>query len=719
MLDTAGVGTGGSDTPLHEGLAEAVQASLLPGLALLAPMFAILGVFHFFLLDPPASFAMGILALSTALAYGVALVRLTRRPLAASRAHRAAAAIAAGVLVNSCAHLVLVGDPPDTINLLLLMVGAGFVLLSRRWLAAVLVLSWGGWFLAVAMHPGQPWMRFAFALASATVLAVLVHAVRVRTLGRLEALRLGLERRVRDRTRELESSNILLRAVTDHLPDAVCIRDVDGVHRFANASARQRRGVPLVGERNAAILPADVAAREDAEDAEVLRSGTPVIERPETVISPNGTDRHIVVSKYAVRTDAGDVVGLLDVRRDVTEARRQQKGRLEMEQRLQHAQKLQSLGVLTGGIAHDFNNLLTGVLGSVSLLRLGGADPSRAEHHLATIESSAQQASDLCRQLLAYAGRAPLLIERLEMNALVRAALPLIRLSASRDIELQLALTPDPLLIDGDPSQITQVVMNLVLNAAEALTGRHDGVITVASGRIRIDGHAGAAPGTGIELAPGTYAFLEVVDNGGGMSAETRARIFEPFFTTKFTGRGLGLAVVVGIARSHGGTVEVASEPDGGASFTVLFPLAADDTMPAPVAPPPPPRTVVLEGDALLIDDEPIVREVVGEMLERIGLRPVVADDGISGLELFSASPDQYRVVIVDLTMPGAGGREVLRDVRAVRPDCPVLLISGFSDAEIVLDDAARASTAFLQKPFSIEALQATLDQLITGQRQP
>ena len=695
----------------RQSLDRAAHASLTPALCFLAPMFAFLGVAHLVVLHRPVAWAMASLALATALACAGALIRIRRHPVPLARARTAAGVIASVVLANALTHLLLVGKADDTPNVLLFIVGAGFLLLSRAWLAVLVVAAWVGWVGAAIVHPQQPWGRFTFALGSATVLAGLVHTVRVRTVVHLERLRLDLERRVQERTRELESSNLLLRAVTEHLPDAISVRDRSGVHRFANSAARRLQGAGVVGETPDRLWPAELAAQERSEDADVLATGEPLRERA-LVVGVNGADgeRHLVISKYPVRNAAGEVIGVLDVRRDVTEARRQQQSRLEIEQRLQDAQKLQSLGVLTGGIAHDFNNLLTGVLGAAGLARLDIDDPGRLDAHLSQIESSARQGSDLCRQLLAYAGRSRLLIERVELNTLVRQVLPLLRLSASRQIEIRLALAPMPLPFDGDASQIRQVVINLVINAAEAVGDRLDGLIAIRTGVDAGDDQDGPAA----DVSPLRYGYVEVTDNGCGMEPGVRASIFDPFFTTKFTGRGLGLAVVLGIARSHGGSVQVSSDPGRGASFRVLLPLAADGLLPvASVAPPPVSGDVALSGDVLLIDDEPVVREVVGEMLERLGLRPVVADDGLLGLERFAAEPDRYRVVVADLTMPAAGGREVLHGVRASRPELPVLLISGFSDAEIVLDDDARLRTAFLQKPFSIEALHAALAELL------
>jgi two-component system cell cycle sensor histidine kinase/response regulator CckA len=699
------------------GLDRAMQATLLPSLRALSVFFAFLSVAHLVVLPRPAAWAMGALAFVTAVTFSAAFARLQRKPLQPAMAHLAAAATASAVLANCLAHLALIGDATDTTNLLIFIAGAGFLLLSRAWLLAMIAVSWVGWIAVARLHDGEPWSRFVFGLIAASTLGILVHVVRVRTIVRLESLTADLETRVRERTRELEASNQLLRTVIDRLPDAICIKDDRGALRFANEAAVGLRsgagGRSIVGLRNADVWPATEVAREDAEDADVLATGTPVIERLVTLPGAHGTPRRFVVSKYVLHDGGGGATGLLDVRRDVTEALRQQEARLDMEQRMQHVQKLQSLGVLTGGIAHDFNNLLTGVMGAASLARLHAADAAKVAVHLQQIESSAQQAADLCKQLLAYAGRGRLLIERADLNTLVRESLPLLRLSASRHITMHLALRPGALLFDGDPSQIRQVVINLVINAAEALGDRPDGRVTLTSGLLEANDTFRSDPMVGVDLAPGLYGYIEVTDNGCGMARDVVARIFEPFYTTKFTGRGLGLAVVLGIARSHRGTVTVESTLDAGSTFRVLIPLALDDVAPRPSPSRGDDQAISFEGDVLLIDDEPVVREVVGEMLQRLGLRPAMAENGVEGLEAFARAPRRYRLVVVDLTMPTAGGAEVLRGVRAVRPDTPVLLISGYSEADIVLPADGDAPVAFLQKPFSVGSLRRSVAALL------
>ena len=254
--------------------------------------------------------------------------------------------------------------------------------------------------------------------------------------------------------------------------------------------------------------------------------------------------------------------------------------------------------------------------------------------------------------------------------------------------------------------------MNLVINAAEALTDRADGVIDIVTGVIHVGPDAIRDPSLCSELSAGPYVFVEVTDNGCGMTRETQQRIFEPFFTTKFTGRGLGLAVVLGIARGHRGTVKVYSEPGCGSTFRVLLPYATEATA-TPAAVEAAPAAVLLSGTALLIDDEATVREVVAAMLLRLDMTPVVAEDGRRGLELYRADPDRYRVVIVDLTMPVATGRDVLRDLRAHPRPVPVLLMSGFSEGDIALADVGPARAAFLQKPFSVEGLRRSLASLL------
>jgi signal transduction histidine kinase/CheY-like chemotaxis protein len=382
------------------------------------------------------------------------------------------------------------------------------------------------------------------------------------------------------------------------------------------------------------------------------------------------------------------------------------------EEAVQHAQKLESLGVLAGGIAHDFNNLLLAMLGNAGLAREELPASSRAAEYLADVEHAAERAADLTRQLLAYAGKGRLEVAELDVSRLAREVVDLVAVSISKQIELHCRLAERLPAVTGDGSQVRQVLMNLVLNAADAI-GDQDGSIAVETGLVELgdadrDGWIGQEPWRG-----GRYVAIRVADTGGGMSEAVRARIFEPFFTTKATGRGLGLAATLGIVRSHGGWLRVESRPGLGSTFSVLLP-AGEHPAAAP-APPEPPEGPAWHSDAtvLVVDDEASVAKVATRMLASAGLRVLVARDGEDALALHRAHRGKLDLVLLDLNMPGLPGDEVYRALRRDEPTLPILLSSGHPEEEALARLQGSEPLAFLQKPYGTDALRRRVRELL------
>ncbi len=401
-------------------------------------------------------------------------------------------------------------------------------------------------------------------------------------------------------------------------------------------------------------------------------------------------------------------IGLERHRREV--AREQaERQRTEMEKRLIEAQKLESLGILAGGIAHDFNNLLTGVLGYTGLMKRDLPPGSSIRDLVRGVEDSALRAADLCRQMLAYAGHGRFVIEPVDLSALVRDSERLLRLSVGTRAALSLELVAGLPLVEGDAAQLRQIVVNLVTNASEAL-GEQGGRITVSTGRVRLD--RGYFTGTHLspDLPDGDYVYLEVTDTGCGMDPETKAKIFDPFFTTKFTGRGLGLAAVLGIVRGHRGALKVYSEPGRGSAFKLLLPACECALSPTdPAAAEPRPGT----GKVLVVDDEETVRAVTADMVEALGFETLSAVDGQDGVDLFCRRASEIGLVLLDLTMPRMSGEEAFREMRRLRPDVRVVLMSGFSEQEATSHFVGKRLAGFLQKPFTLEALKARLSEAV------
>ncbi|MCG3125384.1 MAG: Sensor histidine kinase RcsC [Phycisphaerae bacterium] len=403
------------------------------------------------------------------------------------------------------------------------------------------------------------------------------------------------------------------------------------------------------------------------------------------------------------RGEAGEQIGLIAVATDVTERIRAEEQRRQLEQQVLYAQKLESLGVMAGGVAHDFNNFLVGVLCNASLALESLPVDSPVRGQIEKILNASKRASELTRQMLVYSGRGNIEVRSLVLNDLIREMSELLRAAFPRQVELRLNLDPSLPTIDADAGQMQQLIMNLLINASEAI-GEHPGTVSCTTYASDVTEAQRAVHASGDVLPAGRYVCLEVSDNGCGMSAETQARIFEPFFTTKFTGRGLGLAAILGIVRSHHGTIRVASQPGVGTVFTVMLPVAQQPAA-APVRPPVE-RSARQGGTVLVIDDEEDVRDVVQAVLARRGFRVLAADDGPSGIDLFRRHAAEIDLVLLDLTMPEMSGEEVMQHIAAIRPDAKIVLSSGYSEDETYERlSGERPPAGFVQKPYTVDAL--------------
>ena len=381
---------------------------------------------------------------------------------------------------------------------------------------------------------------------------------------------------------------------------------------------------------------------------------------------------------------------------DVTERRR-------IESKLVESAKLESLGVLAGGIAHDFNNLLTGILGNASLARQELPPSSLGQPMLEQIETAARRAADLCKQMLAYSGKGRFVIQRLDVNKLIEDTTHLLQISIAKNCVLRFNLSAHLPAISADSTQLRQVIMNLVINASEAIASR-SGVLALSTGVTRVDAEYLRGFRPDASPAPGDYVFIEVSDNGVGMDATTLGKIFDPFFTTKFTGRGLGLAAVLGIVRGHKGGLKVYSEPGRGTTFKLFFPVA---TGKAQDSASPFPATAAFRGSGtvLVVDDEETVRTVAARMIERLGFTVLLAADGREAMAMFRPGPTRFAFVLLDLTMPHLDGEETFRQMRQLNPGVRVILTSGFNQQEAINRFTGKGLAGFIQKPFELSNL--------------
>jgi PAS domain S-box-containing protein len=514
-----------------------------------------------------------------------------------------------------------------------------------------------------------------------------------------------IARNISDRKR-VEERLHQLAAIVESSEDAIVSKTLEGVILTWNAGAERLYGYTAseaIGREMTMLLPED---RPD-EEAEILaRIGRGErVEHFETVRRTKGGQRvDVSLTISPTRNREGEITGASHVARDITDRKR-------LDEQLRHTQKLESLGVLAGGVAHDFNNLLTGILGNTSLAleTLSSSNPARSL--LRDVLQASERASTLTRQLLAYAGKGNFLVEPINLSELIREIGRLIQTSISKNVQLRLELRDDIPSVIADGSQMQQIIMNLVINGAEAIGTEANGTVLVTTGSQQVDEqYLSNALGERSGLAPGTYVTLEVHDTGCGMDDATLARIFDPFFTTKFTGRGLGLSAVQGIVRGHKGTMKVYSRPGRGTTFKVLLPATTEAVTTEPTVP----LSPVASGQlVLVVDDEEIIRKTAKSMLERHGYTVVVAEDGLRAVELFHVLGDKVALVLLDMTMPVMSGEEAFRRLKEIVPDVRVLLSSGYNESEAIRRFTGKGLAGFIQKPYSSTVLSEKLHSIL------
>ncbi len=397
--------------------------------------------------------------------------------------------------------------------------------------------------------------------------------------------------------------------------------------------------------------------------------------------------------------------------RDISKRKEAANDQQQLEQQIQKAQKMESLGVLAGGIAHDFNNLLMGVLGNVDLAMLEMTPESPATPRLRDIRTAAIRLSELTSQMLAYSGKGKYLVEPVDLSRMIDEMEHLLDVALSKKVVIKYELTADVPLVHADTSQLRQVIMNLVANAAEALSDC-SGIISVRTGSADVDQKYLAETFLDDELAEGRYVFLEVSDSGCGMDGETQGKIFDPFFSTKFAGRGLGLAAVIGIVRGHGGAIKVYSEPGRGSTFKVLLPSLNKPAVQSLLAHTGLPRSPA-NCHVLLVDDDATVRDVAQMMLLKLGFKVLTAADGCEAIERLEEQPQRFDVVLLDLTMPRKDGITTFRELRRIRADLPVVLSSGYNEQDATSFFAGKGLSGFIQKPYDFTSLARKLMEVL------
>ena len=546
----------------------------------------------------------------------------------------------------------------------------------------------------------------------------------------------ALEREVlmlRARTAELESildrlaeaeeqvlgARAQAQALLDNIPHMAWMKNRRGVFLAVNEGFARACGYPktaILGKTDRDIWPLEHAEKYMQDDQRMMASGEKFF--GEERIVEGGDIKWFETLKTPIRDARGLVIGTVGLARDITDRKRAEEQRQVLERRMQETQKLESLGVLAGGIAHDFNNLLVSVLTNAELaLRAlsGHAHDSDASERVADIRNAALHAAELTNQMLAYSGRGHFDVRPISLTELVLDMTHLLGASLSKKAQVSYQLLPELPAVQADIAQLRQVIMNLITNASDAL-GDRAGVIRVRTGTEQVRSTLADLYGP-IPLAPATYAFLEVADDGCGMSEETRARLFEPFFTTKFTGRGLGLSAVQGIVRGHGGGIVLKTAVGQGTTIKVLLPCTDKPSRRAQSHPAEQDSAWIGSGLVLMVDDDPRVRSVTELLLRDLGFDVLAAASGRDAIAQFELHADAICVVLLDVTMPDLSGDQVLEELRKRRPELKVLLCSGYAEEEMQERFSSRDMASFLQKPYTRNALGTRLKHLLGSAR--
>jgi two-component system cell cycle sensor histidine kinase/response regulator CckA len=526
-----------------------------------------------------------------------------------------------------------------------------------------------------------------------------------------------IEQLVHERTAELSESQRQLDSLVRTLPGmAYRCRYQDGLEVIYVSEGT----FALTGYNAAEFMSGKIHFRDVTHPADVARirdetrsalNEHRAVEVEYRIRHRDGSEKWVLSRGRGVYAADGSLQFLEGLAIDITAQKNAEAGRIALERNLLDSQKLESLGLLAGGIAHDFNNLLTVVLGGASLTRLKLPPGSTAaETSLRQIEVAGQRAAELCAQMLAYAGKGRFVVEPSNLSLLLEGLHSLLKISVGHRATLTFELSPALPCVMADATQLRQIVMNLVSNAAEAIDDR-GGDIRITTGHRSFDAALLSRAITGANLPGGHYVFLEVRDTGLGMTPEVLAKIFDPFFTTKFTGRGLGLAAVLGIVRGHTGALSVESTVGHGTTFTLILPPIAE-------AQAVPDRIISVtpwqqRARVLVVDDDDSVRNVTAAMLRSFGFTTQDAADGQTSLNLFKAEPISFDLVILDLLMPGLSGEQTLVELRRLRPDVRVLIISGFNEGDLLTRHAGGGPLAYLHKPFTRSELERAVRDLL------
>lgn len=512
-------------------------------------------------------------------------------------------------------------------------------------------------------------------------------------------------------TQDLKNQHQKLRVITDNLPVLICHVDSNGILRFVNRAFSKffnKTIDELTGMDFRDLIFPEIKeiVSDHIQKAFSGTSGSYVLK-----FSLDNKNYCFNVEYVPEINSEEVVVGFYGLFHDVSDFEEQRNSNKKLEDKIRETQRMESLGVLAGGIAHDFNNLLVGILGNagLALLELSPTNPARS--NVEQIEKAAFKSAELCKQMLAYSGKGRYVLSSINLSSLIDEMSHLLEASLPKNVVLKFDCAKELPPIDGDISQIQQVIMNLVINAGEAIDNR-SGIVTISTGTIFCDSKYLDKTFIPDSIPEGTYVYLEVSDTGCGIPPEIREKIFDPFFSTKFTGRGLGLAAVIGIIRGHRGSLKIYSEVGHGTTIKVMLPIVSEQSNNCIITRP---RLDQFSGSGtiLIVDDEEWVRKVASRTLSRAGYSVITATNGLEAVEIYEKQSDGIDAVLLDMTMPHMDGREAFQELRRINENVAVLLSSGYNEKDAVNRFAGKGLAGFIQKPYHPQELLQMLSTLL------
>jgi PAS domain S-box-containing protein len=520
-----------------------------------------------------------------------------------------------------------------------------------------------------------------------------------------------------------------LKAIYENSPIMMCLLDTERKIQYSNPAfaiftgtpEKELKGLTACGVFhcvNAEDDPRGCGYGRNCLNCSLLRSiedtfqtGTTHHNKEHTItLVRDGEQRKYTLLESATVINPGDHARLLIYLHDITEHKRLIDERIALEQQFQQTQKLESLGVLAGGIAHDFNNILAIIMGYCSLTKM---DYEKAESTIPHIEKAAERAAALCRQMLAYAGKAQSIMTQVNVTALVDEMVTMLKSTTSQNVaiipDLAAALPP----LKGDASQLCQIVMNLIINASEAI-GEAQGVIRISLTKITITAGQQEMDYFGVTIPVGGYICLKISDNGCGMDEETKRRIFEPFYSTKFSGRGLGMSATLGIITAHKGALQLSTVLGDGSTFTIYLPVQNSDITIEESLQQVKSAPWKGNGMILLVEDEEQVMLIVKTMLEALGFTIIEACNGREALERYRENAAEITLVVTDMGMPVMDGYELFRELKSMNPKLPIIITSGYGDTVITSRIPRNEIAGLVSKPYRFDRLRDVLKSVVT-----